>query len=155
MIPDPHQPFYANCDASNFGIGAAILPSHKNTNKTNLSQRIQGYLPEPNLLSTFMKKCKAIKYVLTEYELRTRGSKQPTFLDTDHKPIVFPFTQKSNPNNRVYIFPFILRKLPNLLKVWTAGKNLTLPDTLIRNTTPELITKKTTVKKPQNIIIFF
>ena len=24
-IPDPDQPFYAICDASNFGIGAALL----------------------------------------------------------------------------------------------------------------------------------
>ena len=35
-IPDPNQPFYAMCDASNFGIGAALLQSHSGTNKTNL-----------------------------------------------------------------------------------------------------------------------
>ena len=27
-IPNPNQPFYAMCDASNFGIGAALLQSH-------------------------------------------------------------------------------------------------------------------------------
>ena len=27
-IPDPNQPFYAMCDASNFGIGAALLQPH-------------------------------------------------------------------------------------------------------------------------------
>ena len=27
-IPDPNQPFYAMCDASIFGIGAALLQSH-------------------------------------------------------------------------------------------------------------------------------
>ena len=32
-IPDPDQPFYAMCDASNFGIGAALLQSHNGTNK--------------------------------------------------------------------------------------------------------------------------
>ena len=26
-IPDPDQPFYAMCDVSNFGIGAALLQS--------------------------------------------------------------------------------------------------------------------------------
>ena len=31
-IPDPNQPFYAMCDASNFGIGAALLQSHNGTN---------------------------------------------------------------------------------------------------------------------------
>ena len=35
-IPDPNQPFYAMCDASNFGIGAALLQSHNGTDKMNL-----------------------------------------------------------------------------------------------------------------------
>ena len=35
-IPGPNQPFYAMCDASNFGIGAALRQSHSGTNKMNL-----------------------------------------------------------------------------------------------------------------------
>ena len=35
-IADPNQPFYAMCDASNFGVGAALLQSHNRTNKMNL-----------------------------------------------------------------------------------------------------------------------
>ena len=42
-------------------------------------------------------------------------------------------------------------KFPNLHIVSTAGKNLALPDTLSRNTPPELLTRKTTVEIPQNI----
>ena len=42
-------------------------------------------------------------------------------------------------------------KFPNLHIVWTAGKNLALPDTLSRNMPPELLTRKTTVEIPQNI----
>ena len=42
-------------------------------------------------------------------------------------------------------------KFPNLHIVWTAGKNLAFPDTLSRNTPPELLTRKTTVEIPQNI----
>ena len=42
-------------------------------------------------------------------------------------------------------------KFPNVHIVWTAGKNLALPDTLSRNTPPELLTRKTTIKTPQNI----
>ena len=41
-------------------------------------------------------------------------------------------------------------KFPNLYIVWTAGKNLALPDTLSKNTPPELLTRKTTVEIPQN-----
>ena len=40
-------------------------------------------------------------------------------------------------------------KFPNLHIVWTAGKNLALPDTLSRNTPPELLTRKTTVEIPK------
>ena len=42
-------------------------------------------------------------------------------------------------------------KFPNLHIVWTAGKNLALPDKLSRNTPPELLTRKTTVEIPKNI----
>ena len=45
-------------------------------------------------------------------------------------------------------------KFPNLHIDWTAGKNLALPDTRIRNTPPELLTRKTTGKIPQNIKFF-
>ena len=42
-------------------------------------------------------------------------------------------------------------KFPNLHIVWTAGKNLALPDTLSQNTPPELLTRKTTVEIPKNM----
>ena len=35
--------------------------------------------------------------------------------------------------------------------IWTAGKNLALPDTLSRNTPHELIIRKTTAEIPQNL----
>ena len=99
-------------------------------------------------LSTLMRECTAM---YSYYEFLILGSKHPTVLFTDHKPINLLFTQKSNPNHRVYRFQLILMKLPNLHIVWTAGKNLALPDTLSRNTPPELLTRKTTVEIPQNI----
>ena len=45
-------------------------------------------------------------------------------------------------------------KFPNLHIVWTAEKNLALPDTLSRNTQPKILTRKTTVEIPQNIEFF-
>ena len=42
-------------------------------------------------------------------------------------------------------------KFPNLQTIWTAGKNLALPDTLSKNTPPELLTRKTTVEIPPKI----
>ena len=129
-IPDPNQPFYAMCDASNFGIGAALLQSHNGTNKMNLISANSRLFTQAELrLSTLMRECTAIIYTLKEYEFLILGSKHPTVFFTDHKPIIFLFTQKSNPNHRVYRFQLILMKFPNLHIVWTAGKNLALPDT--------------------------
>ena len=87
-----------------------------------------------------MRECTAIIYTLTEYEFLILGSKHPTVLFTDHNPIIFLLTHKSNPNHRFNRFQLFLMKFPTLHIVWTAGKNLALPDTLSRNTPPELLT---------------
>ena len=101
-----------------------------------------------------MRELTAIIYTLTEYEHLILESKHPSVFFTDHKPMIFLFTQKSNPNHRVYRFQLILMTFPNLHIIWTAGKNLALPDTLSRNTPPDLLTRKTTVEIPQ-IINFY
>ena len=108
-IPDPNQPLYAICDASTFGIGAALLQSHSGTNKMNLISANSRLFTQAELrLSTLMRECTAIIYTLTEYEFLILGSKHPTVLFTDHEPIIFFVTQKSNPNHRVYRFQLIL-----------------------------------------------
>ena len=114
--PDPNQPFYAMCDASNFGIGAALLQSHSGTSKMNLISANSRLFTQAELrLSTLMRECTAINYTLTEYEFLILGSKHlgSTVLFTDRKPIMFLFTQKSNPNHRVYRFQLFLMKFPN------------------------------------------
>ena len=155
-ISIPDQPFYAMCEASNFGIGAALLQFHNGTNKMNLISANSRLFTQAELrLSTLMRECSAIIYTFTESEFLIFGSKHPTVIFTDHKPIILFLTQKSNPNHKVYRFQLILMKFPNLQIVWTAGKNLALPDNLSRNTPPELLTRKTTVEIPQNIKFFF
>ena len=143
------------CDASNFGIGAALLQSHSESNKMNLISANSRLFTQAELrILSLMRECTAIIYTLTEYEFLILGSKHPTVLFTDHKPIIFLFTQKSNSNHRVYRFQIFLMKFPNLHIVWTEGKDLALPDTLGRNTPLELLTRKTTVEIPkQNKIL--
>ena len=93
-IPDPNQPFYAMCDASNFGIGAVLLQSHSGTNKMNLISAKSRLFTQAELrLSTLMRKCTAIIYTLSEYEFLILASKHPTVLFTDQKPIIFIFTK--------------------------------------------------------------
>ena len=124
-MPDPDPPYYAMCDASNFSVGAALIQSHIGTNKLKLVSANSRILTQAELrLSTFMRECTAMICNLTEYGILILGSKHPTVIYTDHKPIIFLFTQKSNPNHRAYIFQLILLELPNKHMVWTAGKNL-------------------------------
>ena len=81
-------------------------------------------------LSTILRECSAIIYLLSEYEFLIQRSKHPIILYTDHKPILFLFTPKNIPNHRIYKLRLILIKFPNLHIVWTEGKNLSLPDLL-------------------------
>ena len=68
-ISIPDQPFYAMCDASNFGIGAALLQFHNGTNKMNLSSANSRLFTQAELrLSTIMRECSAIIFTFTEYE---------------------------------------------------------------------------------------
>ena len=94
-ITDPNQPFYAMGNASNFGIGAALLQSHSGINKMNLISASSRLFTQAELrLSTLMRESTALKYTLTEYEILILGSKHPTVLFTDHKSIIF-FSHKN------------------------------------------------------------
>ena len=71
------------CDASKFGIGAALLESHSGTNKMNhISANSRLFTQAEFRLSTLMRECTAIKYTLTDYEFSILGSKHPTVLFT-------------------------------------------------------------------------
>ena len=108
-IPDSNQTFYAICEASKFGIDAAFLQSQKSTIKRNLiSGNSRHFRREELRLSSLMRECRAIRNTLTEYAFLIFGSKHPTVFFTDHKPIIFIFTQNLNPNQRVYRFELIL-----------------------------------------------
>ena len=55
------------CDASNFGIGAALLQSHSGTNKIKLTLANSRLFTQAELrLSTLMRECTTIIYTLTE-----------------------------------------------------------------------------------------
>ena len=97
-IPDPNQPFYAMCDASNFGIGTALLQSHNGTNNMNLISANSRLFTQAKIrLSTLMREWTAIINTFIKYtHFLIFGSKHPTSLFTDHKPIIFLFTQKSS-----------------------------------------------------------
>ena len=156
-MPDTKKQFYIITDASNTGIGAALLQQHPTERKMKLvSANSRLFTPIEMRLSTLIRECSAIIFALTEYEFLLTGSSHPIVLFTDHKPIIYLFTQKNKPNHRVYRFQLKLMKFPNLHIIWTEGKNLALPYLLSRTIDEEHFTKTRdiTVEIPENIKIF-
>ena len=122
-MPDTNKPFYIITGASNTRIGAALLQQHPTENKMNLiSANSRLITPIEMRLSTLIRECSVIKFALTEYEFLLTGSKHPIKLFSDHKPIIYLFTQKNKSNHRVYRFQLMLIKFPNLHIVWTEEK---------------------------------
>ena len=157
-ISDTMKPFYILTDASNTGIGSALLQQQPIEKKMKLiSANSRLFTPIEIRISTLIRECSAIKFALTEYEFLLTGSNHPIVMFTDHKPIIYLFTQKNKPNHRVYRFQIILMKFPNLQNFWTEGKKLALPDLLSRTVGEENFTKSrdSTVEIPDNIKFFF
>ena len=157
-MPDNTKPFYIITDASNTGIGSALLQQHPTERKMNIvSASSRLFTPREMRLTTLFREWSAIIFGLTEYEFLPTGSNRPIVLFTDHKPIIYLFTQKNKPNHRVYRFQLILMKFPNLHIIWTEGKNLVLPDLLSRTIDEEHFTKTRdiTVEIPENKKFFF
>ena len=100
-MPDTKKPLYIITDASNTGIGAALLQQHPTEKKMRLiSANSRLFTPIEMRLSTLIRECSAIIFALTEYEFLLTGSNHPIILFTDHKPIIYLFTQKIKPNHR-------------------------------------------------------
>ena len=122
-MPDTKKPFYITTNASNTGIGEALLQQHPTERKMKLISAISRlFTPIEMRLSVLIRECSAIVFALTEYEFLLTGSNHPIVLFTDHKPIIYLFTQKNKPNHRVYRFQLILMKFPNLHIIWIEGK---------------------------------
>ena len=100
-MPDTTKPFYIITDASNTGIGAALLQQHSTEKKMILiSANSRLFTPIEMRLSTLIREGSAIIFALTEYEFLLTGSNHPIVLFTDHKPIIYLFTQKNKPNQK-------------------------------------------------------
>ena len=81
------------CDASNFGIGAALLQSHSGTNKMNLISANSRLFTQTELrLSNPYERVHSNHthlFLVSNFPtIHTNQKKNPTDLFTDHKPII-------------------------------------------------------------------
>ena len=84
-------------------------------------------------LFTYDREICAITFALSQYEFFIIGSKFPITIFTDHNPILFLFTRKSNLTPRQYKAQMLLPKFSNQQIIHTAGTNLTVADMLSRD----------------------
>ena len=98
-IANSEKPFYIHCDASNYGIGAALLQKNQFGKMELVSANSRLFSTTELRLSTILRECSAIIYALSEHEFLIHGSKYPIILYTDHKPILFLFTQRNKPKS--------------------------------------------------------
>ena len=77
-MPDTTKPFYIITDASNKGMGSALLKQHPTERKMKLvSANSRLFTPIEMRLSTLLRECSALIFALTEYEFLLTGSNHP------------------------------------------------------------------------------
>ena len=109
-ISNSEKRFHILCDASKYGIAAALLQKFKFGKMEIVSANSRLFSTTELRLSTILPDCSAIIYALSGYEFLIQKLKHPMILYTDHKPILILFTQKNKPNHRVNTFQFFLMK---------------------------------------------
>ena len=118
IMPDTCKPFHILTDKFNTRIEAALLQQHSTEKKTKLISANSRLITSIEMrLSTLIRECSAITFALAEYELTLTGSKHPIVLFSDHKPIIYLFTQNNKPKYRVYRFQLIILNFPNLCNI--------------------------------------
>ena len=92
-MPDTSEPFYFLMDASNTGIGSAILQQHPTEKKMNLiPTKSRQFTPIGMRFSTLIREGSTTIFPLTEYELLLSGLKHPIVFFSDHKPTIYLLT---------------------------------------------------------------
>ena len=85
-LPDHSRPFVLRTDASNCGLGAALMQKH-GEKYYPVGYRSKKLTPAESRYSTMEKECLAIVWGVTKFRLFLAG--KPFVLQTDHQPLAF------------------------------------------------------------------
>ena len=135
-IPNEKYPFFIHTDASIWGAGA-ILVQKLPKGKRIVSFNSRVFDKHEQQMSTLYRELAAVIFALQTYEYVIIGSKFPITIFCDHRPILFLWARKGQPNQRFFKYQMTLTNFQNLKIIWTPGKNLPFPDILSRNYTEE------------------
>ena len=70
---------------------------------------------------------------LQTYEFYVIGSRFPTYLYCDHRPILFLWSRRGQMSHRFFKYQVVITNFRNLQIIYTEGKNLAFPDIHSRN----------------------
>ena len=85
-LPDHSKPFILRTDASNFGLGAALMQQH-DEKLHPVAYASKKLVPAENRYSTLEKECLDIVWGVTKFRLYLAG--KPFVLQTGHQPLVY------------------------------------------------------------------
>ena len=85
-LPDHSKPFILRTDASNFGLGAALMQKHEEK-LYPVAYASKKFAPAETRYSTLEKECLGIVWGVTRFRLYLAG--KPFILQTDHQPLAY------------------------------------------------------------------
>ena len=101
-IPNSDKPFYILCDASNYGIGAALLQKKQFGKMESVSANSRLFSTTELRLSTILRECSAIIYALSDYEFLIQSSKHPHyFIRRPQTNSLFVYTEEQTKSSSI------------------------------------------------------
>ena len=85
-LPDHSKPFILRTDASNCGVGAALMQQH-DEKLYPVAYASKKLAPAETKYSTLEKECLGIEWGITKFRLYLAG--KPFILQTDHQPLAY------------------------------------------------------------------
>ena len=126
-IPNTKHPFFITVDASPNGLSAVLFQLNEENKMKNISYNSRLLNPREQKHSTLDRELLGIVHALQIHEFLIIGSPHPSYVFTDHKPLLHCFTKKGNLNPRFHQAQMQLTKFSKLKIIHTPGKKLCCP----------------------------
>ena len=104
-LPDHSKPFILRTDASNFGLGAALMQQH-DEKLYPVAYASKKLAPAETKYSTLEKECLGIVWGITKFRLYLAG--KPFVLQTDHQPLAY-INKTKYQNDRIMRWALVLQ----------------------------------------------
>jgi len=123
------RPFLIECDASNYGIGAALLQQQDDGSLRPIAFAGRALKPQEETYGISEKECMAMVYALQQFNIYTAGHKVE--IKTDHAALTWLQDKVRLGNRRLQLWSLILQRAFPEIK-YSPGETMVLADALSR-----------------------